>query len=199
MVGDTSTSTDPFPSSTSDKSLSVSSTSSLTSLASSGRATWPYTSTENTYTRLATPTPSSSTSVAPQDHPAEESNTSSRAISAGAAVSGIVGLLLAIAGTLAVVRRYLQRKRTKRTRMMRSSWFYGGDVREEERENEVRTEVSTGQNYSGPRSSPSVETPLVCAGVSVLLCFHYASSISYFDVSPTSRRTFVFGARVRLS
>ncbi|ORX39761.1 hypothetical protein BD324DRAFT_648390 [Kockovaella imperatae] len=113
---------------------------------------------ENTWTRLPTPlsvTISASSVAGLEEHPAEQGNaTSSKAVSAGAAVGGVVGLLLAIAAILAFIRWWLQRKRIKRTRMMRSSWFYGGDVREEERydddENEVRTEQK--HRSAGPQS-----------------------------------------------
>lgn len=72
-------------------------------------------------------TDTESTSDESQQEPAKHSN---KGVSAGAAIGGIAGLILLIAGILFIVRYVMMKKRQNRTRMMRSSWFYGGDVAE---------------------------------------------------------------------
>ena len=89
----------------------------------------------------ADPTSSSGQATSNQDN--SDSSSSNKGVSAGAAVGGVVGLLLALGGALMSVRFWLKRKRGKRLRIMRSSWFYGGDVAEpDDDENALRSEVS---------------------------------------------------------
>ncbi|WWD15813.1 hypothetical protein CI109_100237 [Kwoniella shandongensis] len=76
--------------------------------------------------RQATPI----TSPAPTSA-ADSSSHYNKAVSTGAAIGGVVGLFALLAGVLFMTRWWKRRTRVKRTNELRSSWFYGGDVRED--------------------------------------------------------------------
>ena len=63
-----------------------------------------------------------------QSNDDNQGSSTSKGVSAGAAIGGIVGLLSLLGGILMVVRWYKRRKHKHKTEHLRSSWFYGGDA-----------------------------------------------------------------------
>jgi hypothetical protein len=83
---------------------------------------------------------SSSNATASSDN---ASHTPSRGVQAGAIIGGLAGLVALIALILFAVRTWKVYRQKQRTEVLRSSWFYGGDVAEPEPEyEEPEQEVS---------------------------------------------------------
>ncbi|WWC61238.1 uncharacterized protein I303_103819 [Kwoniella dejecticola CBS 10117] len=68
----------------------------------------------------------------------EGSSGSNKATAAGAAIGGIFALLALIAAILFIVRWWKKRQRAEKTRLLRSSWFYGVKDLVDAQENEKR-------------------------------------------------------------
>ncbi|ODO03458.1 hypothetical protein L198_02305 [Cryptococcus wingfieldii CBS 7118] len=138
-----------IPSTTDDNSFiaAISSTTSTTAtLTSHGPTTISLSTQSPTSTSSTTPTStisSSAAAVAAASDAATSSTTTASAstaednsphinksVSIGAAVGGVFGLFAFFAMCLYAVRWWKRRGRVQRTAELRSSWFYGGDVRE---------------------------------------------------------------------
>ncbi|WVO12794.1 hypothetical protein L204_100402 [Cryptococcus depauperatus] len=84
-----------------------------------------------------------------------------KAVSTGAAVGGVIGLFAFLALCLFIMRWWKKRNRVQKTEAIRSSWFYGGDVRESKMEvmseKESRNEYPFGgQDPQSRFSAPSL-------------------------------------------
>lgn len=86
------------------------------------------TSSPNTQAAAAADNATSSSAIS--STPSSASSHHSKAVSVGTTIGGVFGLFALLALLLFVVRWWKKRQRIQRTNELRSSWFYGGDVRE---------------------------------------------------------------------
>lgn len=104
-------------------------------------------------TQAAAAADNATSSSAISSTPSSASSHHSKAVSVGATIGGVFGLFALLALFLFVVRWWKKRQRIQRTNELRSSWFYGGDVREPEmgiRSEKDQSEYSF--SNSGPQS-----------------------------------------------
>lgn len=109
------------------------------------------TSSPNTQAAAAADNATSSSAIS--STPSSASSHQSKAVTVGTTIDGVFGLFALLALFLFVVRWWKKRQRIQRTKELRSSWFYGGDVREPDmgiRSEKDQSEYSF--SNSGPQS-----------------------------------------------